>query len=231
MSILRQFVAFALVFLLGVPAFGKPAAIGQAVETQYATVANLSLAPGASVFNDDTIAVADKGIASVALTGGGQIEVLDRSSARLAQNQSTVQLFVDSGSASFRSEPDSPVEAMLADATVRAAKGLAAMGTITVESPSSALVVARKGALEITSLQDGNDVTVPEGSAARLTFAPDPQGGPPVPAGRAPGPFSGKKLAVIALLIGGALLATALILASHQHHQNPVNEVSPFQLN
>lgn len=231
MNILRQCLASVLVFLLASPAFGQPPAIGQAMETQFATVQDLSLTPGATLFNEDTVAVSDKGIARIALTGGSQIEILDRSSATLEQAQNAVQLLVDTGSASFLSEPGSPVQAVLGDATVRSANALPAVGTITIESPTSALVVSRKGSLEITSLRDSNDVTVPEGSAARLTFAPDPQGSVPVPAGRAARAFSGKKLALIAVLLGAAVLTTGLILATHQHHSTPANEVSPFKVN
>jgi len=238
MRILRQCLAFVLSSVLVFPAFGKSNAIGQAVYSESATVRDSSLETGSSLFNDDVVSVGDKGIARIAFAGGGQVEVFDGSAVRFARNGPVVQFFMVAGSASFRSEPGSEVETLIADATIRSAQGLATAGLIRLESPDSAVVVARKGTLEITTLHDPKAVLVAEGSAARITLVPDPepqQQGGAVPAGKSTplGSPSEKKLALIALLIGGGLLITGIILATREKPKEEnviINEVSPFTI-
>ena len=183
MRIVHQSLALILVFALASPAFSSSDAIGQAVYTQAASVREAPLTTGSTLLSGETVTVHQKGIARIALSGGGQIELLDQSSARFTRSQSAVQLFLESGSASFRSAPTSSVEAMIADATIRSAPSAPALALMSMETPESAVVVATKGMLEIATLHDGQTVQVPEGSAARISLVPDPQGGA-APAGK-----------------------------------------------
>ena len=234
MNILRQSLALVLVFSLAFPALAEPNVIGQAVYSQSATVREGSLALGSTLFSGDTVLVGDKGSARIAVSGGGRIDVLDRSAVRFTRSHSAVQFAVERGGALFRSEPGSSLEALMADATIRPAPGSAAVGIIAYEAADSAIVVASKGALEITTMHDGNALLVPEGSAARLTLVPDPQGGA-TPAGRASplGTLSGRTLAIVALLIGGGATLTALLLNNREPDQTTqtlIDEISPFKL-
>ena len=234
MRILHQSISLILVFALASPAFSSSDAIGQTIYSQAASVREAPLTTGSTLLSGETVTVNQKGIARIALAGGGQVELLDQSSARFTRSASAVQIFLQSGAASFRSEPKSLVEAMIADATIRSAPLFPAVALVGMETPDSAIVVATKGMLEIATAHDGQTVQVPEGSAARISLVPaDPQGGA-APAGKGPrfGGTSGKKLALIALLVGGAVTATALILAGREPNQpNVGNEVSPFKLN
>src|SRR5258705_1701021 len=142
MRFLRQLITLMLVFVLTFPAFGKSEAIGQTVYSQAASVQEAPLVAGSTLLNRETVTVNDKGMARIALAGRSQIEVLDRSAVRFARNESTVQIFLESGSALFRSEPGSAMQALIADATIRSAPARGAVGLISMETPDSALVVA-----------------------------------------------------------------------------------------
>jgi|SRR5579862_3553207 len=241
MRILRQASAFFLVFLLAFPVFSKTDAIGQMVYSQAATVRDAALTPGSTLLSGDTVAVGANGVARIAVTGGGQIEVLDQSAARFARDHSAVQLFLESGRATFRGAPESPVEAVIADATIRPVHGTTAVGLININDPNSAMVVATMGALEITTRHDDHTVLLQEGSAAKITLLPDPQDQnnqnnkkKPVAAaaGKATGLTEGK-IALIAILVGGGTVITAIILATTEKKIPPptlANEVSPFKL-
>jgi hypothetical protein len=235
MRILHQSISFILIFAIASPAFSSSDAIGQTIYSQAASVREAPLTTGSTLLSGETVTVNQKGIARIALAGGGQVELLDQSSARFTRSASAVQVFLQSGAASFRSEPKSLVEAMIADATIRSAPLFPAVALVGMETPDSAIVVATKGMLEIATAHDGQTVQVPEGSAARISLVPaDPQGGGATPAGRGSrfGGISNKKLAIIALIVGGAVTATALILANREPTQpNVGNEVSPFKLN
>jgi hypothetical protein len=186
--------------------------VGVAVQTQSATVRQASLTTGSTVFSGDAISAAANGRTQIALPGGGRVDVLSNSTVRVMRNQEGVQLAVERGSASFLSRPESPVAALLTDARVRAAKGTSALGIISMESPDSALVVASKGALEVTTEHDSNTILVAEGSAARITLVPDQpeqaQGGVQA-AGR-----SRRRMAIVLLLAGGGVTAGAIIAAT-----------------
>jgi len=234
MRILRQLLTLMLVFVLAFPAFGRSEAIGQTVYSETASVREAPLVSGSTLLSGETVTVGDKGLARIALTGGSQVEVLGGSSVRFARNDSTVQLFLESGSTSFRSDPGSSMEALIADATIRSTSQRGSIGMVSMETPDSALVVATKGSLEIATAHDGRTVEVAEGSAARLSLIPDPDPQGPAAAGRTGrlSGISGRKLAIIALLIGGAAVTTGLILA-HREVENPNAglEISPFKLN
>jgi hypothetical protein len=235
MRILHQSISLVLVFALASPAFSSSDAIGQTIYSQAASVREAPLTTGSTLLSGETVTVSQKGIARIALAGGGQVELLDQSSARFTRSASAVQIFLQSGAASFRSEPKSLVEAMIADATIRSAPLFPAVALVGMETPDSAIVVATKGMLEIATAHDGQTIQVPEGSAARISLVPaDPQGGGAAPAGKGPrfGGISRRKLAIIALIVGGAALATGLILANREATPpNVGNEVSPFKLN
>lgn len=231
MRIVHQSLALILVFALASPAFSSSDAIGQAVYTQAASVREAPLTTGSTLLSGETVTVHQKGIARIALSGGGQIELLDQSSARFTRSQSAVQLFLESGSASFRSAPTSSVEAIIADATIRSAPSAPALALMSMETPESAVVIATKGMLEIATLHDGQTVQVPEGSAARISLIPDPQGAAPAGKTGGLGGISRKKLAIIALIVGGAVVITAVILARREPNQGNIsNEVSPFKI-
>ena len=224
MKILRQTLAFILTLGLAFPTWGANEVVGVAVQTQSASVRRAALAAGSTVYSGDAISAAANGRAQVAIPGGGRVDVLSNSTVRVERNAEGVQLTVERGSASFQSRPDSPVAAVMTDATIRATKGGSALGIIGLESPDSALVVARIGALEVITEHDSKSVLIPEGSAARITLLPEEpeQGQVGVqPAGR-----NRRRMAIVLLLAGGAVTAGA-ILAATGGSDAPAAPISP----
>ena len=226
MKILRQLLAFILTLGLALPTWGANEVVGVAVETQSASVRQAALAAGSTVYSGDAISAAANGRAQVALPGGGRVDVLGNSTVRVERNAEGVQLTVERGRALFQSRPDSPVAALLTDARVRAAKGGSALGVVALESPESALVVARIGALEVITEHDSKSVLIPEGSAARITLLPEQpeqgQGGVQ-PAGR-----SRRRMAIVLLLGGGAVTAGAILAATGGSDEaTPVSPSAP----
>jgi hypothetical protein len=238
-DLLRKFLAFFLVAALAFPAWGESSGVvGVAVDSSRTTVRGLPLAAGSTLFSGDDVSVDKKGDAKIALSGGGQVELLGNSAAMLTRAQTAVQMLLQRGSATFHSVPGSPVEALMADATIRAQGGRSAVALITMESADSAVVVAQKSALEIATAHDAGTLRVPEGSAARITLTSEQDAGqngqnggqgttPPAPAGKR----HKKRFALVVLLVGGGLTTAGLILA-HREPQvtNVISEVSPFQL-
>lgn len=245
MTSFRQFLVFVLVAALAAPAWGESSAVvGVALNSQHASVRGGSLITGSTVFSGDSISADQQGDARIAIAGGAQIDVLPNSAAVLTRAESAIQMQVQRGSVSFRSEPNAAVEAVMADATIRAAHGNSAVGVITMESPESALVVADRNALEIFTERDSKTLLVPQGAAARITLVTaDPQDGSGQPNGQNPPAAAGKgprlhwglskkwTFALVALVVGGGILAGGIYAATHEPQvKNVVDEISPFQI-
>ncbi len=226
MKILRQILSSILTLVLAFPAWGANEVVGVAVQTQSARVRQATLAAGSTVYSGDAISAAANGRAQIALPGGGRVDVLSNSTVRVERNTEGVQLTVERGSAMFQTRSDSPVAALLTDTRIRAFKNGPALGVIGLESPDSALVVARIGALEVITEHDSKSFTIPEGSAARITLLPEEpaQGQVGVqPAGR-----SRRRMAIVLLLAGGAVTAGAILAATGGSSDDaPANPVSP----
>jgi hypothetical protein len=226
LKILRQSLAFSLTLVLALPGWAASDVIGIAVQSQAASVHQAKLAAGSTVYSGDAITAGPNGRAQISLSGGGRVDVLSNSTVRVNRNADGVEMSLEQGSATFQTRPDSPVSAIFPDARVRAPKGGSAMAIIGMETPDSALIVAKIGALEVISEHDSHSVIVPEGSAARITLLPDepPQGPAGVPAaGR-----SHRRMAAIILIAGGGVTAGAILAAtSGGSSSNPVSPSAP----
>ena len=224
MKILRQTLALSITLVMALPGWGANEVVGVAVQSQSATVHQATLATGSTVFSGDAISAAVNGRAQVSLPGGGRLDVLSDSTVRVERSSTGVEMTLQHGMASFQTLPDSQVSALFPDARVRAPKGGSALGIIGMETPDSALIVAKIGTLEIFSEHDSRSVLVPEGSAARITLLPEEPAQGPVgvqAAGR-----SRRRLAVILLLAGGGVTAGA-ILATTGGSSTPVSPSAP----
>ena len=180
MKILRQSLAFSLTLVLALPGWAASDVIGIAVQSQAASVHQAKLAAGSTVYSGDAITAGPNGRAQISLSGGGRVDVLSNSTVRVNRDADGVEMSLEQGSATFQTRPDSPVSAIFPDARVRAPKGASAMAIIGMETPDSALIVAKIGALEVISEHDSHSVIVPEGSAARITLLPDEPPPPPM---------------------------------------------------
>jgi ferric-dicitrate binding protein FerR (iron transport regulator) len=214
LKILRQSLAFSLTLALSLPGWGGTGVVGVAVQSQSATVHQAALVNGSTVYSGDSITAGANGRAQVSLPGGGRVDVLSNSTVLVERNADGVELTISRGNASFQTRPDSQVAALFPDARVRAPKGESAMGIIGMESPTSALVVAKIGTLEVFSEHDSRTVLVPEGSAARITLLPEEPSQGPLPTGVQPAGRKSRRLATILLIAGGGVTAGAILAAT-----------------
>lgn len=234
---LRKILVGVLTLVMVSPMWGGGEPLGNITSSSGATVRDMKLAPGSTVFIGDVISVATHGGARIALTGGGQAEILGNSSVRLTMTDNKIQMAVDRGQASFHTSGGNGINALVANATVRPADGAETSAVIQSLSETHAIVAAEKGALLVTTAHDGMVYTVREGEAADLSAASGPQkNGGAVPAGRAAPPFSARKKAVvwIVVIVGGGVAITAYLLARSETKLSTttlVNEISPTKLN
>jgi len=217
-------------------AAGQP--LGSITSSNGATVRDMKLTPGSTLFMGDVISVETHGGARIALASGAQAEVLGGSSVRLAMADRKIQMVVDRGQASFHTSGSPGMSALVADATVRPADQSETSAVIQSLSDTHAIVAARKGALLVTTAHDGKVYTIPEGEAADLSAGDAPQqGGAPSPAGKsAPGVNPNKKKVVIwtVVIVGAGVAVTAYLLARRETGLSTTalgNEVSPAKLN
>jgi len=229
----RQLLAVLLALVLAFPAWASPNIVGNVSSSESATVRGTNLTPGSTVLSGDAIDVGARGSAQIMLVGGAQLRMLEDSQVRVTRTAKVIQVSVQRGVASFRTPENSSLEALLADATIRSADGLPAVGIISVRSPQSAMIATQKGTLLITTAHDSKSVTLHEGDAAEVTLVPErakdkDKGGGPAPAGSA----TAAKVAIIAIIVGGGITAAALLLGRRETQlttQQKCNSVSPFK--
>jgi hypothetical protein len=224
--------AAALIALLASPAWSQGQVAGTVVTSQAATLRNVLVPAGSTIFSGESISVDQTGGADINVAGGGRLQVFRDSSVQLNRIASRVQFAVLRGGVSFLAGPGDALETTLGDATIRA-KDPSSVGVLHLENSDSAVLLARKGTLSIKTEHDANSVDVPEGSAVRITLVdpdPEPQGGAQ-PAGRAAPAV--KKLALILFIFAAVFLGAFLWIAAHEPSETPqqlATEISPFKL-
>ena len=229
----QQLLAAVLITLLASPAWSQNQVVATVLTSQSATMGDVALPSGSTIFSGDAISVDQTGGAEVDATGGGRLEVFRDSSVRLNRIASRVQFSVLHGGVSFLAGPNDALETSLGDATIRA-KDPASLGVLHLESPDSAVLLTRKGTLTITTARDGKSVDVPEGSAVSITLVdppPDPPGPQAQPAGRAAPAL--RKIALILFIFAAAFLGVFLWIAAHEPTETPsqlASEISPFKV-
>jgi hypothetical protein len=229
--IFQQSLAAALISLMAWPAWTQNQLAGTVTSSQAATMAEVPLAPGSTIFSGESVSVSPAGSAQIELAGGGRVEVLRDSAMRLNRTAAGVQFLVLRGGVSFAGGPKDGIETTLGDATIHF-KDPASLAVLRLESPDSAVLATMKGKLTIKTEHDPESVDVAEGSAVRISLVDpaEPQGGAQ-PAGRAAPAL--KKLAIIVFLIGAAFLGILLWIATHEPTETPQqlgSEVSPFRV-
>jgi len=232
----RQALCLLLVATLAFPAWASSTVVGNVASSESATVRGTGLTPGSTVFSGDTIEVGPKGIARIALTGGAQVQLGGSSQVQLTKTSAAVQVTIDRGLAAFLTTEKSAVEAILGDATIRAASGTPAIGVVNVRSPREAVIAAQKGTLLISTAHDSKTVTLREGEGAKVTLADEEpkrkrRGAATLPAGSAPS-WSAGKVVIIALILGGAATAIGFLLGQSEvqlSQQQKCVAVSPFR--
>jgi hypothetical protein len=225
MQFLRQGFTILVALLLAVPGWGASSAIGTVQESTEAVVRGTPLVPGTRIFSDDRIAVGERGGAMITLAGGGQIQLLENTEVQIRRASAAqgLQIAIDRGITRFRGTERTPIEAVLADATIRTANGPAGGGYVSVVSPTSAVIGAEKGALLVTTEHDGSTITVPEGSAVTVRTAPEDDSKHTT--------VKKRRAALIiilgAIIVGGA--AAAAIAANQSSRSQDKGALSPFK--
>lgn len=234
---LRKIIVGILAVVMVSPAWGVGEPMGSVTSSIDATVRDMKLTPGSTVFVDDVISVEAHGGARIALKNGAQAEILGPGSVRLTMADDAIQMVVDRGQASFVTTGSNQISGLIADTTVRPAANVETSAILQSLSETHAIISAQKGALLLT-MSDGKVITVPEGEAADLTATiaatPDPQQGGAIPAGKSAPPISirSKKKALIwvAVIVGAGVGVTAYLLLRHETKLTTTqigNEISP----
>jgi hypothetical protein len=229
--IFQQFLAAVLISLMAWPAWTQNQLVGTVITSQAATMAEVPLATGSTIFSGESVSVSPTGSAQIGLAGGGRVEILRDSAIQLNRSGAGVQFLVLRGGVSFAGGPKDGIETILGDATIHF-KDPSSLAVLHLESPDSAVLATMKGKLTIKTAHAPESIDVLEGSAVRITLVEpsEPQGGAQ-PAGRAAPAL--KKLALIVFLIGAAFLGIFLWIASHEPSETPQqlgSEVSPFKV-
>ncbi len=222
---IRRLLALILGVLIAVPGWGASNPVGTVQNSNSATLRSSALIKGTTLYSGDVINTAQQGNAWVSLPGGAQLYLAGNSQAEIRKiaDVKGVQLEIEQGTAKFRSTELTPIQVVLADATIRPATGGA--GYVSILTPTTAIIGAEKGAVLITTEHDGRTTTVPEGSAVKVTMASgapsgSPQVKPPVP--------SHAWIVIVGAFVAGGLIGGAIGANLAENSQNP-NNVSPFK--
>ncbi len=231
---MRQLLCTMLVAVLAVPGWASSGSVAGTVGTsQAATVRGAGVLPGTTIFNGDVVEVGAKGDAAISFGRGSMARLGEQTTLRVLKIDNRIALDLTRGRVSFRSSEQLPVETRLADASIRSANGLAAVGVLFIRSANSAMIFAEKGTLLVTTAHDSRSATLREGESVEVKLETPPQpyvtpSGAPAGAG-----ISAKNWAIVATIIGAATLAVGLALSANENRltcPQKINLVSPFKL-
>lgn len=231
--IARQLLASVLAGLMAAPAWcGTHPVVGTAGPSEAATARGMELTLGTTLFSGDTVDVNARGDAALLFGHGSMARLSEQSTLRLEKGDSRVALELMRGHLAFWSSEQLPVEARLADASIRAANGLAAMGVMAFLSPKVVVVWAKKGSLLVSTAHDARSVSLREGEAVemRLQSQDTQQGGGDSRAAGASAPsLTHGQWLTIAIISGAvSVLGLAAVTGAFSNSQKQ-NLVSPFQ--
>ncbi len=220
----RQALAVTLALMLAVPAWTNPAVVGSTIGSQQARIGGVELTAGTTIFSGDVIEVGAKGLASLNLSGGAQVDLSAESRARLTRAAERVVLELSRGAAVFRSTGSAPLEARIADASIRTMGPEPAVGVLAWKSPTEGVIAARSGKLLLHTTHDARSVVLNPGEAIEFSYAPAQ--------GEDDSDLSRKGVIVLGLIIVGIAALTAAILSAQSRDLNENDRcdvVSPFQ--
>lgn len=224
----RQALAALLTALLAFPAWSHPGIVGTAAASTAAMVRGNSLVAGSTIFSGDTIEVGAGGSAWIALEGGGHLRLAPASQVRLLKTQDQVEFELMRGRVAFRITPNA-AKGRLADATISAAGPDPAVGAVTIVEGEGGVVTAEKGVLEVSAAASAKTVRLRAGQGVQIALVAAP---PQIGDGRKAKTLSGRRIALLVLLLGGAVVGVA---AARNRSDDVLsftekrNEVSPFR--
>jgi hypothetical protein len=237
--IARQLLASVLVGLLAAPAWcATNPVVGTAGPSQGATVRGAGLLPGTTLFSGDFVDVGSRGDAALSFGRGSMVRLSEETTLRLEKGDNRVAFELLRGRVAFRSSEQLPLEAHLADANIRSANGLAAVGVMAFRSPKVVVVLAERGSLLISTAHDAKSVSLREGESVEMRLddqrddkKDDEKDRKRAAGASAPGLSHGQWKA-IAIITTGVALAVGLLIAEGElglDDSQKRNLVSPFQ--
>ena len=217
-SLARSFMAILLVLaLLDIPALAATAKpLGLVVQAREAMLDNSTLAVGTTVFPGDTVQTDEGGTLRLKF-GTNQLYLLSSSAATFSQNENTIRATVARGTVGFSSNASSELELAIPQGILRAARGQAASGQVTITNPQEVVISSYQGALVLDN--EGEFHTIPAGKTYRVTMDLEPAAEPAAPARRDQDPNKDagviptkrRKLYFELILVGAAAIGSYFI--------------------
>ena len=217
-SLARSFMAILLVLaLLDIPALAATAKpLGLVVQAREAMLDNSTLAVGTTVFPGDTVQTDEGGTLRLKF-GTNQLYLLSSSAATFSQNENNIRATVARGTVGFSSNASSELELAIPQGILRAARGQAASGQVTITNPQEVVISSYQGALVLDN--EGEFHTIPAGKTYRVTMDLEPAAEPAAPARRDQDPNKDagviptkrRKLYFELILVGAAAIGTYFI--------------------
>src|SRR5580698_8289163 len=198
--------------LLDIPALAPTAKpLGLVVQAREALLDNSTLAVGTTVYPGDTVQTDEGGTLRLKF-GTNQLYLLSSSAATFSQNENTIRATVG-----FSSNASSELELAIPQGILRAGRGQAASGQVTITNPQEVVISAYQGALVLDN--EGEFHTIPAGKTYRVTMDLEPAAAQPEPARRDQDPNKDagviptkrRKLYFELILIGAAAIGTYFI--------------------
>jgi len=203
--------------LLDIPALAATAKpLGLVVQAREALLDNSTLAVGTTVYPGDTVQTDEGGTLRLKF-GTNQLYLLSSSAATFSQNENTIRATVGRGTVGFSSNASSELELAIPQGILRAGRGQAASGQVTITNPQEVVISAYQGALVLDN--EGEFHTIPAGKTYRVTMDLEPAAAQPEPARRDQDPNKDagviptkrRKLYFELILIGAAAIGTYFI--------------------
>jgi hypothetical protein len=234
----RKAIAVIVCALLAVPVLGQPPEtlrsglepVGNVVSARSAVIGNAGAASGTTLFSGETVEVGERGGALLALRGGAQVRLAEKSRVQLVRTEGAIELDIAYGRVQFRTSANTPVIGRLADGTLRPRGAEPAVGVIALLTPSTAIVGAEKGVLTFTTAHDGKSVDLKEGEAVTVRLAQATGQQEPTPTATTKEPLNRKRTAQIAIITTAVVVGVGLALVGVALSDSEKrNLVSPFQ--
>jgi hypothetical protein len=203
--------------LLDIPALAATAKpLGLVVQAREAMLDNSTLAVGTTVFPGDTVQTDEGGTLRLKF-GTNQLYLLSSSAATFSQNENTIRATVGRGTVGFSSNASSELELAIPQGILRAARGQAASGQVTITTPQEVVISSYQGALVLDN--EGEFHTIPAGKTYRVIMDLQPAAEPAAPARRDQDPNKDagviptkrRKLYFELILVGAAAIGTYFI--------------------
>ena len=203
--------------LLDIPALAATAKpLGLVVQAHEAMLDNSTLAVGTTVFPGDTVQTDEGGTLRLKF-GTNQLYLLSSSAATFSQNENTIRATVARGTVGFSSNASSELELAIPQGILRAARGQAASGQVTITNPQEVVISSYQGALVLDN--EGEFHTIPAGKTYRVTMDLEPAAEPAAPARRDQDPNKDagviptkrRKLYFELILVGAAAIGSYFI--------------------